>query len=52
MNDLQSFWTIVLICAVLLFLIVEVVVIIGGASNIVEMINSLRQTVSDKENQE
>jgi len=41
MTGLQLGWTIVFAVAVFLFLVVEIVVIIGGAGNIVDMLKSL-----------
>jgi hypothetical protein len=41
MTGLALFWTILFGIAVLLFLVVEVVVVIGGASDINDMIRSL-----------
>ena len=41
MTGLQLGWTIVFAAAVFLFLAVEVVVIIGGAGNIIDMLKSL-----------
>lgn len=43
MTDLQLFWTVVFAIAVLLFLAVEVVVVIGGASDLADMVRSLRR---------
>ena len=52
MSGLQMFWTIVLAGAVVLFLIVEVVVVIGGGRDLVEMLHALRQAADDKDNKE
>ena len=41
MTGLQLGWSIVFAIAVLLFLVVEVVVVIGGAGNIVDMLKAL-----------
>ena len=51
MSGLAQFWTVVFAVAVVLFLVVEVVVVIGGASDIAAMVRSLiahqRETTSD-----
>ncbi len=51
MSGLAQFWTLVFAVAVVLFLVVEVVVVIGGASDIAAMVRSLiahqRETTSD-----
>ena len=52
MSGLQMFWTIVLAGAVVLFLIVEVVVVIGGGRDLVEMLHALRKAADDKGNKE
>ena len=49
MTGWQMGWTIILTGAVLLFLVVEVVVIIGGAWNIRDMLRSLRQARAESE---
>lgn len=41
MSGLAQFWTVVFGVAVVLFVIVEVVVVIGGAGDIVDMVRSL-----------
>ena len=41
MSGLAQFWTVVFAVAVLLFLVVEVVVVVGGAGDIVAMVRSL-----------
>ena len=41
MNGIQLFWTWILGFAVLSFLVVEVVVVVGGASDMADMIRSL-----------
>lgn len=43
MTGLQTAWTVVFGIAVLLFLAVEVVVVIGGARDIADMLRSLLQ---------
>ena len=52
MSGLAQFWTVVFAVAVVLFLIVEVVVVVGGAGDIVAMVRSLiehrRETETDK----
>ena len=51
MSGLAQFWTLVFAVAVVLFLVVEVVVVIGGASDIAAMVRSLiahrRETATD-----
>ena len=41
MSGIAQFWTVVFAIAVLLFLVVEVVVVVGGAGDIVAMVRSL-----------
>ena len=48
MTGLQLGWTIVFALAVFLFLVVEVVVIIGGAGNIIDMLKSLLRSRDEK----
>jgi hypothetical protein len=52
MTGIQIFWTVVLSGAVLLFLIVEVVVVIGGGRDLAEMVDALRQAADDKSDKE
>ena len=49
MTGIQLFWTVVFAIAVLCFLVVEVVVVIGGAGNIVDMVKSLLEHRSEVE---
>ncbi|UCE04928.1 MAG: hypothetical protein JSW07_15065 [bacterium] len=41
MTTLQTIWTIIFAIAVLLFLVVEIVVVIGGARDLVHMMKVL-----------
>ena len=43
MTGLALFWTAIFAIAVLFFLVVEVVVVIGGAGDIADMLRSLRR---------
>jgi hypothetical protein len=51
MSGIAQFWTVVFAIAVLLFLVVEVVVVVGGAGDVVAMVRSLvehrRETEAD-----
>ena len=49
MTGIQLFWTVVFAIAVLCFLVVEVVVVIGGAGNIADMVRSLLEHRSEVE---
>ena len=52
MTFYQTFWTIIFTIAVLLFLIVEIVVIIGGAWNLAHMMKILIKTKNAEERDE
>ena len=47
MTVAQTIWTIIFAIAVLLFLIVEIVVIIGGARNLIDMMKFLKKAKDD-----
>jgi hypothetical protein len=49
MSALQITWTIVFAAAVLLFLAVEIVVVVGGASDLKDMVQSLMRAASRQE---
>jgi hypothetical protein len=51
MGGWQTFWTWMLGLSVILFFLVEVVVVIGGAGDIKEMFAALRQQ-ADNENED
>ena len=46
MTALQAAWTVVFAAAVLLFLAVEIVVVVGGARDLKDMVESLLQAAS------
>ena len=41
MDGIQWFWTVTLVFAVVSFLAVEVIVVVGGASDLADMVRSL-----------
>ncbi len=49
MTGLQITWTIIFIISIVLFLGVEIVVVIGGAGNVIDMMRSLLQSAADKD---
>ena len=51
MGAWQTFWTWVLGLSVALFLLVEVIVVLGGAADIKDMFTTLRQR-ADKKNED
>lgn len=52
MTGLQITWTIVFAVAVLLFLVVEIVVVVGGARDLKDMVQSLQRAASHPEQPE
>jgi|ABEF01.1.fsa_nt_gi hypothetical protein len=52
MTALQTAWTIVFAVAVVLFLAVEIVVVVGGARDLKDMVRSLLQTASQQDDPE
>ncbi len=49
MSSWQTFWTWMLGLSVVLFFVVEIVVVIGGAGDIKDMLRSLRQHAAEQQ---
>ena len=52
MTGLQTFWTWVFGLSILLFFLVEVVVVVGGARDIKDMLRTLLQRAADEKQKE